>query len=248
MTLKSNKLIVWVDIGTHFAQEYRSIFSSGYFYLKIIQHFLNCVFLNTSFIGFRNLIFIITKHHQLKILRSSFFVLFVEGNYQIFKEKYYSHSDLSLNILLSDNSDENFSFGKLYIANSDNYSQGSSIYPHKSTVSENDFTIAAKVSSSCFAAALKKILDDLRCDYEIFLRINCEGVEDSIIYSFKAAFDDKFNFSLGSLKDVMDLKGAASFHKLEKFLRSNKIEVTSFSSSITTWPAAFSQIAELVSC
>ena len=38
------KKIIWLDVGTHFGQEYNSIFGSNFnFYIKIIKRFINVI-------------------------------------------------------------------------------------------------------------------------------------------------------------------------------------------------------------
>ena len=50
------------------------------------------------------------------------------------------------------------------------------------------------------------------------LRLNCEGVEDEVIYSAQNVFGNKLKLIAGSLKDVKELKGEVAFNKLFEFM------------------------------
>ena len=51
-----------------------------------------------------------------------------------------------------------------------------------------------------FFQKLKKHCDEIGCEYDIILRLNCEGVEDSIIYSAHSFFKERLVLILGSLQ------------------------------------------------
>jgi len=49
------------------------------------------------------------------------------------------------------------------------------------------------------------------------LRLNCEGVEDTVIYSVSESFGKKLKLVCGSLKDVEELKGTGAAESLDEF-------------------------------
>ena len=77
--------IIWIDIGTHFAQEYQSIFLSDFhFYWKIFRRFVGSKLLKRgSFLKFSNLI-------KINSYRKYFHFTFIEANYKILKSSIYN--------------------------------------------------------------------------------------------------------------------------------------------------------------
>ena len=102
------------------------------------------------------------------------------------------------------------------------------------------------INPEFFAKEVKRNLDINFDDYEIFLRLNCEGSEDEIIYSFKKVFQKKLKYVLGSLSDVKDIIGIEDYRKLLSFLKKNKIKFEKFNSSIETWNKAFKCLKVIV--
>ena len=78
------------------------------------------------------------------------------------------------------------------------------------------------------------------------LRLNCEGVEDSIIYSAHNSFGDKLELICGSLKDVAEVKGLEAFERLELFIADHGIAFAQFASAIYTWSEGQKAILRLL--
>ena len=86
------KKLVWIDIGTHFAQEHESIFSSNLiFYSFIIRRFISSkLFKRGKFVTLKGLKEIISSRHKLKKNAQDFYSIFVEANSEIARKmKFY---------------------------------------------------------------------------------------------------------------------------------------------------------------
>ena len=78
------------------------------------------------------------------------------------------------------------------------------------------------------------------------LRLNCEGVEDAVIYSVSDSFGKKLKLVCGSLKDVEELKGTEAAKSLDEFMEAKELPFIKFSSGIYTWPEAHTAILKLL--
>ena len=242
------KKIIWIDVGTNLAQEYNSVFKgNSWFFIKIIRTILSCIVRRNYFIGFKTIYSIYILRKKLQKYKSNFRVAFIEANSLHFRHKEYYLADDTFCLALADKSSDDFKIGLLYFANSDSKSQGNSIYTSKSNISESDFLLTSIVSAEAFTKSYKILLDSTYKDYEVIVRMNCEGSEDSVIYAFTRHFGDKFNHVFGSLKDVKDIKGEASYSRLMSHLQLNKIKFTNFSSMIDTWHEAHKEILKIAS-
>ena len=86
------KKLVWIDIGTHFAQEHGSIFSSNLiFYSFIIRRFISSkLFRRGKFVTLKVLKDIISSRHKLRKSAQDFYSIFVEANSEIARKmKFY---------------------------------------------------------------------------------------------------------------------------------------------------------------
>ena len=83
-------------------------------------------------------------------------------------------------------------------------------------------------------------------DYQILVRLNCEGAEDDVIYSAHDCFDSKVKMVCGSLKDVEGVKGLSAYKKLKRYMSDNELPFVYFSSAIDTWPKAHNAIINLL--
>ena len=81
--------VIWLDIGTHFGQEYSSIFSSNsIFFLKIIKRIFNGNILNRQkSINISILKNIIHKRYQIRKQSKYFHSIFIEANPKIIFNK-----------------------------------------------------------------------------------------------------------------------------------------------------------------
>ena len=93
---------------------------------------------------------------------------------------------------------------------------------------------------------MKLHIEELYDDYDILLRLNCEGVEDDVIYSVYNIFGSKTKMICGSLNDVERVKGLDAFQKLEKFMNENKLLFVLFCPLIHSWPEAHTAIMNLL--
>ena len=58
----------------------------------------------------------------------------------------------------------------------------------------------------------------------MLLRLNCEGIEDDVIYAAHSSFQDKLKLICGSLKDVEGVKGLGP-KKLPKIVPSINLPI-----------------------
>lgn len=243
------KKIVWVDVGTHFAQEYESAFGSNSgFIWKILRRFVaSIIFFRWNFPKLATLKNILSTRRFFKKNKDRFQFFFVEANSKIVSQKkVYLEADAVFNFALTSNSYENTEITKLYLANNDDTSQGSSIFTEKANVTKDLFTLCLGIQPLNFFSALEKHLKQIDDDYIVVLRLNCEGVEDEVIYSAYECFGSKLQLVSGSLKDVKGIKGEKSFLDMQKFMEDKNLPFIFFSENIDSWSKAHSEIKNLL--
>ena len=235
--------IIYVDIGTHFGQEFNSLFGGQWiFYLKIAKRLAGYYLFNRAEkLSLIDIIDLNRVRRQVKKVKEDFLFYFVEANSNIISHcKVYNKAHGVFNCALTGESSLNIT--KLFLANGDTLSQGSSIFPNKSNVSTKDIVPTLGVPAKLFFNEFKKHIHTITDDYVVIIRLNCEGVEDSIIYAAHEIFKDNLVLTMGSLKDVKECKGEAAYKKLENFLRDNSLPFVFFSSSVHSWKKAHSSI------
>ena len=244
-----NKKLIWIDIGTHFAQEYNSVFGSNIsFFILMCERFISGNILGRgepiNISGIKDILY---SRFNIRKRVNDFYSIIVEANLNIARKKiFYAYADLFFNLALTDNNIKSTSIIKLFLGNGTAYSQGSSIYTNKHNVNQNIYISALSISTNDFFRALEIHLAEKFSDYFVILRLNCEGVEDSVIYSAHNYFGDKLKLICGSLKDVKEIKSPDALNKLEDYIVRNRITFTKFSSNINTWPKSHKEILKLL--
>jgi len=200
----NNKKIIWIDVGTHFGQEYNSIFSTNLnFYYKIIKRFINGILKRQKTISLSNFKDIINKRSQIKKKSKYFYSIFIEANSNIiFKKNFYLKADMFFNIALTEEKSNPISIKKLFLGGDGKLSQSSSIFLSKKNLQKNFYVPTMGICSGVFFNKLKIYLDKKFSNYDILLRLNCEGVEDDVIYSVYKIFGKRLKLICGALKDV----------------------------------------------
>ena len=243
------KKVVWIDVGTHFAQEHGSIFSSNViFYLFIIRRFISSkLFRRGKFVTLQTLKDIISTRNKLRKKTQDFYSIFIEANSEIARKmKFYPEADLFFNLALTNNSSQSPSITKLYLGDGNALSQGSSIFLEKHNVKQENFVAAFGVSTNDFFKELELYLSNQFSDYVAIIRLNCEGVEDDVIYSAHKYFGSKLQLICGSLKDVKGVKGPEALNRLEGFISENELVFAKFYAPIYTWLEGHQAILRLL--
>ena len=189
------KKIIWIDIGTHFAQEHSSIFGSNLtFFYHILKRLIGSnIFSRGKFVPLMELKKIFSSRIKIRKRKANFFSIFVEANSEIvFKKNNYLNADLIFNLALTNNVDLPFSITKLYLGDRNEFSQGSSLFLEKENVYKDSFVPTIGILSSDFFRELENYLTDKFEDYDVLLRLNCEGMEDDVIYSAYNNFGKRF--------------------------------------------------------
>ncbi len=243
------KKIIWVDVGTHFAQEYESVFGSNLnFFWKLFRRFVGSkIFFRGGFPSLKKISRIYNFRKFLKANKDRFSCFFVEANSKIVtQKKIYLQADAVFNFALTNNSTDTVDITKLYLGNDSDVSQGSSIYLDKKNVAEDSYRLCLGVPPSKFFKALEAYLNEIKEDYVILLRLNSEGVEDDVIYAAHESFGPKLKLICGSLKDVKGVKGEKSYNDLENFMSNNNLPFIFFSEDIESWSKGHSAIKDLL--
>ena len=244
------KKIIWIDVGTHFAQEYSSIFSSNIsFFRHVIRRFIGGKVLKRGkFVSFSGLKNIIHARSMIRKRSKEFYTIFIEANSKIVSKKnIYLNADVVFNLALIDNVQAPLSITKLYLGKEGvELSQGSSVFSENNAVDKDTYLTTLGVPVNIFFNQLKLHIEELYDDYDILLRLNCEGVEDDVIYSVYNIFGSKTKMICGSLNDVERVKGLEAFQKLEKFINENKLLFVFFCPLIYSWPEAHTAIMNLL--
>ena len=237
--------IIYIDVGTHFAQEFRSIFGSQkYFFLLMIRRLISYFFLRRGeMLTLGELKELMRQRSDLRKRKDCFTFFFVEANSKVIQQNAaYKFADGIFNCALT--GEKQLSIINLYFANGDHLSQGSSIFLSKNNVSSNDAYPTVGVPADLFFKSLKKLIEGSIDEYSVILRLNCEGVEDDVIYSAHQVFSDKLTLIMGSLKDVQGCKGDEAYDLLQKYLNTNNLPFIFFSSDINSWGEAHKSINE----
>jgi len=246
------KKLIYLDVGTHIGQEFMALLGHSpailwYKFLKI--RIAKLVYRNKSIdsIKFKEAIQIMKSLNAIRKNKDSIHSILIEPNYRLMGSNAYKLADKVFCFALGDEG-KSFSFEQLFFPGSVKTSQGASIYKSKANIDLLDGDLVIVVSSSEFAKYLKKDLDSRfgENQYELLIRLNCEGAEDSVIYAFKDIFNDQFNTVFGSLKDVREIKGDSEFDALLNYLDDKGLVYEEFTPLYTTWNEAFIKIKELL--
>tara|TARA_B100000886_G_scaffold325091_1_gene270353 strand:- start:74 stop:814 length:741 start_codon:yes stop_codon:yes gene_type:complete len=234
---------IFIDIGTHSCGEIKSFTSSKFFFFKLFKRIIRNIYKNKS-LKISNFKSLIINHFNLKNICEKITLILVEPNYLHFKEKPYTFSSMVLTAAIQSTSENNSRTIKLFFANNDPKSSGNSIYSSKGNVDKNYFKNVLSLNSY-------ELLDILKNTYlheksKVILRINCEGMEDEIIYEFKKFLKNRLSVIMGSLKDVKSIKGDKKYYQLMKFIDDEKILFIPFSDDIDTWDKAHSFLYSLL--
>ena len=241
-----NGNFIFIDIGTHSCGEIKSFSDSKFFFYKLTKRIIKNIYKKKSLKinYFKNLI---TNHFRIKSLAKKITLILVEPNYLHFDEKIYKLSTMVLPAAIKKINENDLRTTKLFFANNDPMSAGNSIFSHKSNVNENYFKNVLNLST-------KELFDILKNTYlnknsKVIIRVNCEGLEDEIIYDFKKFIPKNLLGIMGSLKDVKSIKGNVKYSNLMAFIEKEKIKFIPFSDDIDTWskahPYIYSQLIDL---
>ena len=244
------KKIIWIDVGTHFGQEYSSIFGSNYaFFVHALKRIIGKKILNRGkFVGFKGLRDIISSRARIRKRFDAFYTVFVEANPKIaYTQNIYLDASMVFNLALTDGDEGSpLSITKLYLGDGSELSQGSSVFLEKENVKKNSYVTTLGVSSITFFNELKLYFEKEFEDYDVILRLNCEGVEDEVIYSAHNIFGKKLKLICGSLKDVEEVKGLEASKRLDKFIKDNRLLFVNFHSGMISWPEAHAAVLNLL--
>jgi len=246
------KKLVYVDIGTHNGQEYKAIFcySVWEFLFRFIKIFVaSCIFRKKklNFVGFSEAKDIIKHTELIRRHRKNITTILVEPNTRLYSDKVYRSADKVFCVALGE-MDGGLHFSNLFFPNSDKVSQGASIFSSKKDIDFEESDNVVICGCVTFAEMLKDSLDILwgKNGYEVVIRINCEGSEDTGIYAFHKVFKNQFNVILGSLKDVGELKGSSAMEELWTYIDTNDLKFVPFSPHYTTWKDASREILDIL--
>lgn len=242
------KKVIWIDVGTHFAQEYQSAFGPHRTFIWILLRRLvgSKIFLRGKAPKLELIKDLVMMRGRFSNHKDRFTFYFIEANSKIVNNNVYKNADAVFNIALTSDAAEVTEITKLYLANSDEMSQGSSIYLSKKNVAANNFLLCLGVQPSQFFTALSEHLSKIDSEYDVLLRLNCEGTEDEVIYAAHRVFGSKLKLVCGSLKDVEGVKGRAAYDKLKRFMNQKDLSFVFFSSDLFSWHKAHLTILDLL--
>tara|TARA_Y100000589_G_scaffold326329_1_gene365891 strand:- start:2762 stop:3553 length:792 start_codon:yes stop_codon:yes gene_type:complete len=256
--------IVFIDVGTHKGQELMSMFRLRYIIKRSIIHSIkklpiitpllfkfsgNYLFRDSnSCLSFRQLIGLVISNLKFKKLRKKLYVIAIEPNHFLLDEPVYKLVDQTLCIGFNQIDSPDLSIKKLFYPKNDKSEQGATIlknYTHQECFRENDYFHIICGNPSRIIKELNT-LENLKSK-KIILRINCEGLEDDVIYSLHNHFKKNLVLVLGSLKDVLEIKGKTSYENLINFMEKQNIKFQPFNDGIRDWPKAHAEILQLIS-
>ena len=239
-----NGNIILIDIGTHSCGEIKSFTDSKFFFFKLIKRIIKNIYKKRS-LNITNFISLIINHFKLKNVFKKITLILIEPNYLHFEEKPYKISSMVIPAaVISTNDNNSLRTIKLFLANNDPKSAGNSIFSSKGNVNKNNFRNVLSLNSHELLEILEKTY--LHKNSKVILRINCEGMEDEIIYEFKKYLANRLKGIMGSLKDVKSIKGKKEYSQLMEFIDDEEIIFIPFSDDIDTWNRAHSFLYSLL--
>ncbi|MBO8229885.1 MAG: hypothetical protein JJ841_007390 [Prochlorococcus marinus CUG1432] len=173
---------------------------------------------------------------RLKKVSKRITLILVEPNFLHFDEPPYELSSMVLPVAIKSIDEGNSRTTKLFFANNDPKSAGNSIFSSKGNVDEDNFRNVLSLNIYQFLEILNTTY--LHENSKVLLRLNCEGMEDEIIYEFKKYLSNKLKVIMGSLKDVKSIKGKKKYSMLLEFIEDKKIRFIPFSDDVDTWSKA----------
>jgi len=234
---------IFIDIGSHSCGEIKSFSDTKFFFYKLSKRIIKNIYkrnsLNINY--FKNLII---NHFKLKRLAKKITLILVEPNYLHFDEKTYKLSTMVLPAAIKKIQENELRTTKLFFANNDPKSAGNSIFSHKSNIDQNHFKNVLTLSTKELFDILKHTF--LHKNSKVIMRVNCEGLEDEIIYDFKKFIPKELIGIMGSLKDVKSIIGNEEYYNLIDFIEKEKINFIPFSDDIDTWDKAHLSIYSLL--
>lgn len=233
--------LLFVDVGTHEAQEYMGLFGHGR--LTYLRHWLRHrrrsrrqgkVAMDKA--GFDRFMAMASR---LKAQRKRVIYVMVEPNARLFAMDRYRQADIALNVALSADAAK-ASLMPLFLAESNPTGQGSSLFTEKPNVRPDEFDIVLNLDALQFAENLR---DTIAAQYgavdgPVILRLNNEGAEVDVIRAFHQAFGPRLKAIMGSLSDVAKVKGADALSDLYAWMEAQGIPFLPLHSDFATWPAA----------
>lgn len=241
-------MIYFVDVGTHYGQEYNALFDNSLYKLfwKYIRRKIGalCGIGSKETVSLSDLFCLNRLSSDLVSRRDEIFYICVEPNSRLYRRSVYQQADLVVSSAISDISGkDSLAFTKLFFSDKGDESQAASVFEQNSQINAQKHRTVLNISPKMFATVLKTIID---VNDKVILRINNEGAEDDVIYALHSVFNDRLSLVMGSLKDVGVVKGRHAADKLETFMMCHNIRYIEFHSSILTWRNAMRAVKQML--
>lgn len=240
--------LLWIDVGTHFGQEYRAIFGPHYsFWQPLIRRWLSgCLLRRGQSLSLSEMVALSRTRRALRAMRGRVLPIFVEASLSVVRAApVYREADLVINAAVVGGDRGEFKLAKLYLAGGSDQSQSNSVYEKKHGVVKSSYLLTPSVRALEMMDAISSHYKNQHRNLLVYLRLNCEGSEDDVIFAAHSVFGSGLAGVAGSLKDVAEIKGHMAMVSLEHYLISHEINVTDFSSNTLTWPNA---LRSLLNC
>lgn len=237
------KKIILLDIGTHKCQEFKAVFHTNplLLFARVLSHKI----MRLKSPSFKTVFSIIKSQKILKKNRKSFFVILTEPNTNVFSHPLYKKADQVYCIAVGKNN-EKIKLSNLYFhaKNLNLEEQGPSIFQEKSGIKSNFAIPITKISPEYYLNFIKHNFEEKfpNCEYELILRMNCEGSEYELIKNAKDIFGNRFNLVLGSLDDVLKYHGKFVYREMLDYLDKENIEFNDFTTLLTSHDCALKKL------
>lgn len=241
--------MLFVDVGTHEAQEYMGLFGHGRLtYLRQwLRHRRRSRRQGKAALDWAGFSRFLQVADRLRALRQQVIYVMVEPNARLFAMERYRRADIALNIALSADA-RKASLMPLFLAESNPTGQGSSLFTEKPNVKAEEFDMVLNLDALHFAESLKMAMAAQydAADGPVILRLNNEGAEVDVIQAFHQVFGPRLKAVMGSLSDVAKVKGEAALTDLYQFMEDAGIPFLPLHSDFATWPAAAEMTLKLL--
>ena len=241
-----SKKVIYIDIGTHKAQEFEAIFhmTISLVLRKYLRRSIAKLITNTNRTKFSaiNAWRVYRQGCAIKHKKQNITTILIEPNLNLVRLPIYKKANIVLPLAI-DRSEKSFSMQKLFLVDNDLLGQGSSLYKSKKTLSLKNYLHIPVLDAEELFLELQK---DIGLNKTIILRLNCEGAEDNVIYAANKIFGDNLKLILGSLNDVKKIKGDEAWDNLSAFMEAEQLDYCYMSEDVSTWNQCYEKLIDLL--
>jgi hypothetical protein len=237
-------VVIVIDVGVHRGQEMRLLLGDGYsiFFKQILVTCWNELKAGHLRELRPFLIDALKLLSSFKVIRrraKDWIWIGVDPVVQYDFAKFFSLYDAFYSIALRSSPENRVNFDQFFVAKTDEKEIGGSLFKSGDEFVSRD---VISVDAEYFFSRLRSRFDNEFKDYQIILRMNCEGAEGVVIEGSLKVFGSKIALVAGTLADLQKIYGEKEFLRVNSILAAHRLEIVEFSPLISSWKDAFSAL------